>query len=104
MLDFYNEMSNHHSSHLSQKKKKIQADKPGSVSLSRPDNYRDQDKGLIIYLAVPLPTRSSCLPSHIGREPSKASVHDISPHRVYLISLQHYLYILSVALVLSRSR
>ncbi|MES2747333.1 MAG: hypothetical protein V4648_03080, partial [Bacteroidota bacterium] len=27
---------------------------------------------------------------------------EISPHRVYLVSLQHYLYILSVALVLFR--
>jgi hypothetical protein len=26
-------------------------------------------------------------------------IYDISPHRVYLVSLQHYLYILSVALV-----
>jgi len=28
-------------------------------------------------------------------------LHGIAPHRVYLISLQHYLYILSVALVLA---
>ncbi len=27
-------------------------------------------------------------------------IHDIAPYRVYLISLQHYLYILSVALFL----
>ncbi|MFZ4670463.1 MAG: hypothetical protein ACOYLT_00475, partial [Flavobacterium sp.] len=29
-----------------------------------------------------------------------ADILGISPHRVYLVSLQHYLYILSVALVL----
>nr|AOE09000.1 hypothetical protein [uncultured bacterium] len=31
------------------------------------------------------------------------SILDIAPHRVYLGSLQHYLYILSVALVLSQN-
>jgi len=30
-----------------------------------------------------------------------AGIRGISPHRVYLVSLQHNLYILSVALVLS---
>lgn len=30
-----------------------------------------------------------------------ADILGISPHRVYLVSLQHYLYILSVALVLT---
>lgn len=33
-----------------------------------------------------------------------ADILEISPHRVYLISLQHYLYILSVALVLIAMR
>lgn len=55
---------------------------------------------LIIYLDVLLPKRSICLPSCIGREPSSTGLRGISPHRVYMISLQHYLYILSVALVL----
>jgi len=31
-----------------------------------------------------------------------ADILGISPHRVYLVSLQHYLYILSVALVLPK--
>jgi len=31
-----------------------------------------------------------------------AGIRGISPYRVYLVSLQHNLYILSVALVLSR--
>ena len=30
----------------------------------------------------------------------KTGLHGIAPHRVYLVSLQHYLYILSAALVL----
>lgn len=74
----------------------MQAYKPGSV----PDLHR----GLIIYLDVWLPIRSICLPSCIGRVPSSTGLRGISPHRVYLISLQHYLYILSVALVLKSPR
>ena len=31
----------------------------------------------------------------------KTGLHGIAPHRVYLVSLQHYLYILSVALFLT---
>lgn len=38
-------------------------------------------------------------PLTIARVRSNVSLHDIAPHRVYLVSLQHYLYILSVALV-----
>jgi len=33
--------------------------------------------------------------------PSSVGLHDIAPHRVYLVSLQHDLYILSVALFLT---
>ena len=39
-------------------------------------------------------------PPASGVQPSSTGLHDIAPHRVYLISLQHYLYILSVALFL----
>jgi hypothetical protein len=39
-------------------------------------------------------------PSTTDEKPLNADILDISPHRVYLVSLQHYLYILSVALVL----
>ena len=73
----------------------MQACKPGSVC-------QPEVNTLIIYLALPLPTGSICLPFHIGREPSNVGICGISPHRVYLISLQHYLYMLSVALVLCR--
>ena len=34
---------------------------------------------------------------------SGVDILEISPHRVYLVSLQHYLYLLSVALVLEES-
>ena len=70
----------------------MQAYKPGSVVLLKIQR-------LIIYLDVLLPKRSICLPSSNERELLNAGIRDISPHRVYLVSLQHYLYILSVALV-----
>src|SRR5690554_7921572 len=73
----------------------MQAYKPDSVTAPMVSRWY-----LIIYLDVPLPKRSICLPSCIGRVPSSTGLRGISPHRVYLISLQHYLYILSVALVL----
>jgi hypothetical protein len=37
-----------------------------------------------------------------GEKPLTTNILEISPHRVYLVSLQHYLYILSVALVLAQ--
>jgi hypothetical protein len=40
-------------------------------------------------------------PSTTDEKPLNADILGISPHRVYLVSLQHYLYILSVALVLT---
>ena len=58
------------------------------------------NRSLIIYLDLALLRDSSYLPFSNGREPLNADILDISPHRVYLVSLQHYLYILSVALVL----
>jgi hypothetical protein len=36
--------------------------------------------------------------------PHNAGLHGVAPHRVYLISLRHYPYILSVALVLASRR
>src|SRR5690554_490075 len=77
----------------------MQAYKPDSVTAPMVSRWY-----LIIYLDVPLPKRSICLPSCIGREPSSTGLRGISPHRVYLISLQHYLYILSAALVLKSPR
>ncbi|SDB41513.1 hypothetical protein SAMN03097699_1197 [Flavobacteriaceae bacterium MAR_2010_188] len=56
---------------------------------------------LIIYLRLLLPATFSCLPSNIGRATLSVGLHGIAPHRVYLVSLQHYLYILSVALFLT---
>src|SRR5690625_3642875 len=58
---------------------------------------------LIIYLRFLLPKTFSCLPSGIGRAVLKAGLRGIAPCRVYLISLQPDLYILSVALVLNVS-
>ena len=58
------------------------------------------ERGLIIYLGTQLLTCSIFLPFDNGREPLNADILEISPHRVYLVSLQHYLYLLSVALVL----
>jgi hypothetical protein len=55
---------------------------------------------LIIYLVPILLSGSIFLPFDNGREPLNADILEISPHRVYLVSLQRYLYILSVALVL----
>lgn len=53
----------------------------------------------IIYLGPWLPKGSNRLPFGSGVQPSSTDLHDVSPHRVYMVSLQHYLYILSVALV-----
>jgi len=64
--------------------------KPNSVLFQAP----------VIYLDKLLPIYSSCLPSNIEHATLIAGLHGIAPHRVYLISLQHYLYILSVALFL----
>lgn len=50
------------------------------------------------------PGHSIRLPFSSGVPPSNADVFGVSPHRVYMISLQHYLYILSVALVLPHLR
>ena len=55
---------------------------------------------LIIYLGPWLPIDSNRLPFSLGVQPSNTDLHDVAPHRVYLVSLQHNLYILSVALVL----
>ncbi len=54
--------------------------------------------GLVITNKIYLPTLqlervALCLQN------KRAGIHGISSHRVYLVSLQHYLYILSVALV-----
>ena len=57
---------------------------------------------LIIYLGYQLLNSSICLPlKPRASSPQSLNILDISPYRVYLVSLQHYLYILSVALVLS---
>jgi len=60
-----------------------------------------KSKLLIIYLDFRLPESSNRLPFSLGVQPSNTDLHDVAPHRVYLISLQPYLYLLSVALVLS---
>ena len=72
---------------------KKQACKPDSVSPRDPYHL----SGCNITVTIYLPT-----PRHRASSPTIAGIHDISPHRVYLVSLQHYLYILSVALVLPR--
>ena len=46
----------------------------------------------------------SFYPSTTDEKPLNADILEISPHRVYLVSLQPYLYILSVALVLISQR
>jgi hypothetical protein len=64
----------------------------------KPDSVRP--KALpIIYLDHWLPKGSNRLPFSSSVQPSNTDLHGVSPHRVYLVSLQHYLYILSVALV-----
>ena len=70
----------------------MQTYKPGSVSRLL--------EILIIYLGTQLLMCSIFLPFDNGRGPLNADILEISPHRVYLVSLQHYLYLLSVALVL----
>ena len=63
-------------------------------------------KGLpIIYLGQWLPKSSNRLPFSSGVQPfpdnyRDTDLHGVAPYRVYLVSLQPYLYILSVALVL----
>jgi len=74
--------------------KTFKKSRPISRILSTPE------RGLIIYLVPKLLSGSIFLPFDNGREPLNADILEISPHRVYLVSLQHYLYILSVALVL----
>jgi len=56
-------------------------------------------RALIIYLDLVLPQHSIRQPFNSGALPSNVDILGVSPHRVYLISLQHYLYLLSVALV-----
>src|SRR5690554_5544601 len=85
--------------------KKKQAYKPGSVA--NPDSNRD---GTLSFIwAQGCPYALSAYPPALGGNPypvrnRDAGLRGISPHRVYLISLQHDLYILSVALVLPRSK
>ena len=55
----------------------------------------------IIYLAHPLLNESNNLPWDQMRRDTSFPLFGLAPHRVYLVSLQHYLYILSVALVLT---
>ena len=55
----------------------------------------------IIYLAHPLLNGSNNLPWDQMRRDTSFPLFGLAPHRVYLVSLQHYLYLLSVALVLS---
>ena len=66
--------------------------KPDSVSINRSLSFIWMLHYCNILAAYP-PTS--------GAQPSNIGLHDVAPHRVYLISLQHYLYILSVALVLA---
>ena len=86
-----------------------------SVSLTPPNPQKKEKAGHkpnsvkpwgspIIYLDQKLPLGSIRLPFSLGVQPSDADIHGVSPHRVYLISLQPYLYILSVALVLPVTR
>ena len=73
---------------------KKQVYKPDSVSHKvRPLSFIWNIHCCIFLAAYPLTTRELHL---------TVSILDIAPHRVYLIALQHYLYILSVALVLSQ--
>ena len=55
---------------------------------------------LIIYLGVQLLAHSNRLPFYLNEPLSSVDLLGVAPYRVYLISLQPYLYILSVALVL----
>ena len=55
----------------------------------------------IIYLVHPLLNGSNDLPWDQTRRDTSLPLFGLAPHRVYLVSLQHYLYLLSVALVLS---
>ena len=79
---------------------KKQIYKPDSVTVSFPKTKQY----LIIYLAPTLLSGSIFLPFGKSEKPfteqTVTNLLEISPHRVYLVSLQHYLYILSVALVL----
>ncbi len=73
------------------------------LAVYKPDSVRSAkqvDNRLIIYLDFQLPESSIRLPINSGVLPSNTDLHGVSPHRVYLISLQPYLYLLSVALVL----
>ena len=71
----------------------MQACKPDSVFPWNP--YHLSKRNITAALYLPTPRRRA-------DSPTIAGIHGISPHRVYLVSLQHYLYILSVALVLPR--
>src|SRR5699024_3756562 len=70
--------------------------------IDKPDSVIRQWRSFIIYLKLPLPITFSCLPSRLDG-PSFPGLRGIAPHRVYLLALQHYLYLLSVALVLSQN-
>ena len=70
----------------------IQTYKPGSVSSKEVS---------IIYLVFSLLKRSNDLPWNQTRREISLPIFGLAPHRVYLVSLQHYLYILSVALFLA---
>src|SRR5690606_27777700 len=50
--------------------------------------FRKLRKVPIIYLGPWLPKGSNRLPSSLGVQPSNTGLHGVSPHRVYLISLQ----------------
>ena len=88
---------------LNFQKTKILLRKNNFLKKSRPISriLSTPKRSLIIYLGTQLLTHSIFLPFDNGREPLNVDILEISPHRVYLVSLQHYLYILSVALVLS---
>jgi len=81
--------------------KKKQACKPDSVHFYFSwDGLLKCKNALSFIWTSGYPECSIRLPFNSDVQPSDADVFGVSPHRVYLISLQPYLYLLSVALVL----
>src|SRR5690606_13612275 len=54
----------------------------------KPDSVPPQGEVPIIYLGPWLPKGSNRLSSSSGVQPAGTGLHDVSPHRVYLVSLQ----------------
>ena len=88
----------------------LRGDSPFDLVNKKRANHKPDSVLIIAYKCLSFISVNDCslaltaYPPTSGEQPSSAGLRGVAPHRVYLISLWHYPYILSVALVLASRR